>query len=106
MKFDNNKLDQKYLYAQKRVKEIKGFYGNLFWYMFVNISWLVIVISISGKESFFDYGFWGMGYGLIVNVIFWGIGLFIHWFLVFGRHLTFSQQWEDRKIKEFMNKDN
>lgn len=105
MKFESNKLDQKYLNAQKRVKEIKGFYWNLFWYAAVNISWLVIILYLGEEKSFYEYGFWGMGYGLIVNVIFWGIGLFVHWFIVFGKNFTFSQRWEDRKIKQFMEKD-
>ena len=98
--------EERYFKAQKRVKEIKGFYWNLFWYLSVNISWLVIVLYFNGEENFFNYGFWSMGYGLIPNVIFWGLGLFIHWFVVFGRHLTFSKGWEERKIKEFMEKEN
>ena len=98
--------EKKYLKAQKRVKEIKGFYGHLFWYVTVNISWLVIALYLDGEKSFFEYGFWGMGYGLIVNVIFWGLGLFTHWFVVFGRQFTFSKSWEERKIKEFIEKDN
>ena len=98
--------DQRYLKAQKRVKEIKGFYWNLFWYAFVNIVWLVIIFFLNEEENFFKYGFWSMGYGLIANVFFWGIGLFFHWFIVFGRHLTFSKRWEERKIKQFMEKEN
>ena len=98
--------EDRYLKAQKRVKEIKGFYWNLFWYAFVNISWFSIVLFLNSGESFFDYGFWGMGYGLIPNIIFWGLGLFAHWFVVFGRHLTFSKSWEERKIKQFMEEEN
>ena len=98
--------DQRYLKAQKRVKEIKGFYWNLFWYVFVNIVWLAIIFFLNEEENFFKYGFWNMGYGLIANVLFWGIGLFFHWFIVFGRHLTFSKRWEERKIKQFMEKEN
>lgn len=105
MEFGNSKLDQKYLTAQKRIKDIKGFYWNLFWYAAVNVSWLVAVLYLDGEKSFFEYGFWGMGYGLIVNVIFWGIGLFVHWFVVFGRFYTFSKSWEERKIKQFMEND-
>ena len=98
--------EERYLTAQKRVKEIKGFYWNLFWYVFVNIAWLAIIFLLNEEENFFKYGFWGMGYGLIANVLFWGIGLFFHWFVVFGRHFTFSKRWEERKIKQFMDKEN
>lgn len=98
--------EERYFNAQKRVKEIKGFYWNLFWYVFTNIVWLGLIVYFNAEEFFFEYGFWGMGYGLIPNVIFWGLGLIIHWFVVFGRHLTFSKSWEERKIKEFIEKDN
>lgn len=96
---------ERYLKAQKRVKEIKGFYWNLFWYLFTNLAWLGVIFYFNAEDSFFDFGFWGMGYGLVANVIFWGIGLFFHWFVVFGRHFTFSKSWEERKIKKFMEDD-
>ena len=97
--------EERYARAEKRLKNIKGFYGHLFWYVFINIVWLGIIIFLNEEESFFKYGFWGMGYGLIVNVFFWGIGLFIHWFVVFGKQFTVSKRWEERKIKELMEKD-
>lgn len=99
-------FDEKgYLSAQKRVKKVKGFYMNLFWYLIVNIIWIIVIIYLNEAESFFQYGFWGRGYGVVVNMVFWGIGLFVHWFVVFGRHLIFSKRWEDRKVEEFMKKD-
>jgi hypothetical protein len=36
---------------------------------------------------------------------FWGIGLAAHWLGVFGKNIVFSKAWEERKIKEFMDKD-
>jgi len=105
MKFEDNKLNQNYLNAQKRVKEIKGFYWNLFWYLAINISWLVVVLYLDGAKSFVEFGFWRKGYGLIVNAVFWGIGLLVQWFIVFGRNFTFSKKWEERKIKQLMEKD-
>ena len=98
--------EERYLKAQKRVKAIKGFYWNLAWYLIINILWLVIIIYFDKEKSSFKYGFWNMGYGLMANVSLWGIGLFFHWFVVFGRHFTFSKRWEERKIKELMKEDN
>ncbi|PHR70207.1 MAG: hypothetical protein COA67_08735 [Lutibacter sp.] len=98
--------EKRYLKAQKRVKEIKGFYWHLFWYLTVNIIWVLVIINLDALESSFQYGFFGKGYGLVVNVLFWGIGLLVHWFVVFGRNLTFSKRWEERKLQELMNKDN
>jgi hypothetical protein len=111
MIFKNKKMEKeyieekRYLKAQKRLKEIKGFYMNLFWYLIVNVIWVLVIINLNAEDSFLQYGFLGKGYGLIANVLFWGIGLFIHWFVVFGRHLTFSKRWEERKIKELIDKD-
>ena len=106
-KKESEYIDEKhYLKAQKRVKAIKGFYWHLFWYLIVNIIWFIVVMNLNSEESFFQYGFWGKGFGLIANVLFWGIGVFAHWFLVFGKHLTFSKSWEERKIKELRDKDN
>jgi|TARA_B110000305_G_C19446151_1_gene644949 hypothetical protein len=98
--------EERYLKAQKRLKAVKGFYMNLFWYLMINIIWIIVVLNLNAVESFFQYGFWGMGYEIVVNIVFWGIGLFVHWFLVFGKHLTFSKRWEERKIKELIEKDN
>jgi hypothetical protein len=98
--------EERYLKAQKRIKEIKGFYMNLFWYLIVNTAWIIVVLYLNAEESFFQYGFFGKGYGIIANIVFWGIGLFVHWFVVFGRHLFYSQRWEERKIKEIMDKEN
>lgn len=97
--------EKRYLKAQKRVKEIKGFYWHLFWYIAVNIfisfggSIGHIISGGSISELHFNFGMFSVW-------IFWGIGLFFHWFGVFGRHFTFSKSWEERKIKEFMDKDN
>lgn len=96
--------EERYLKAQKRVKEIKGFYWHLFWYVVVNI-FLTFGSSIGhflSGESIVDIRF---HYGDFSIWFFWGIGVFFHWFGVFGKHLSFSKSWEERKIKEFMDKD-
>jgi hypothetical protein len=36
---------------------------------------------------------------------FWGIGIVGHWLHVFGMNIFFSRNWEERKIKEYMDKD-
>lgn len=91
--------EKKYLRAQKRIKEIKGFYWHLFWYLVVNIFlWVVIIMNLNQGESFFKYGHFSTAF-------FWGIGLFFHWLGVFGKNIVFSKDWENRKIKEYMDKD-
>lgn len=79
-----------YFKAKQRVKEMKEFYGNLISYCVV-IPFLIFI-------NFYTYSgfqwFWFPLFG-------WGIGLTIHGFSVFG----YGSNWEERKIKEIMEKD-
>lgn len=101
---DNYYEEERYLRAQKRVKEIKGFYWHLFWYVVVNlfISISKIMSNMANgetfKEAFFDFGTFAVW-------IFWGIGIGFHFIGIFYKNITFSKKWEDRKIKEFMDQD-
>lgn len=91
-----NKEDA-YLRAQKRLKNIKGFYWHAFWYVVVNIFLLVMIIPNSGGN------FWHLG--TFSTPLFWGIGLAFHGLSVFGKNLLFGKAWEERKIQEYMDKD-
>ncbi len=86
--------EQKYLRAKKRVDEIKGFYWNLLAYCLV----IPFLIFINLKTSPGYHWFWWPMLG-------WGIGMLFHAYGVFGQHLLFGRDWEDRKIKELMDKD-
>jgi hypothetical protein len=98
----NNIENQKYIRAQKKVKKIKGFYSHL-------IVFIIINLFLSG---FTIYGYMDRGYefteaitkfGVYSTAFFWGIGLFFHWMGVFGFKSLFSSNWEERKIKEYMD---
>ena len=86
-----------YLRAQKRLKAIKGFYWHAFWYVAVNIFIIVMIVSNS------DGNIWN--FGTFSTPIFWGLGLGFHALAVFGKSLFFSKSWEDRKVQEFMDKE-
>ncbi len=91
--------EEKYLSAKKKVEKIKGFYWHLFWYVFVNGYLLAMIYrGLDADENMFEYGHFATPF-------FWGIGLVFHWFGVFGKNIVFSKEWEDRKMKEFMDKD-
>jgi hypothetical protein len=52
----------------------------------------------SFKDAFFDFvpsGIW----------LFWGIGLALHAFSVFGLPMILGDHWEEDKIKQFMEED-
>lgn len=97
--------EQKYIKAKKKVEKIKGFYIHLAVYIGVNIFISCVII----------FGFMNDGYTFIESItnfgfystwLFWGIGLFFHWIGVFGSNLFLGKDWEDRKIKEYMNNKN
>ena len=91
--------EERYLRAQKKVKKIKGFYWHLFWYLVVNT--FILGMSYMNSDSLEDF----FTFAHFSTAIFWGIGLLAHGLTVFGKHIAFSQDWEDRKIKEIMDKD-
>ncbi len=81
----------KYLRAKKRVDDLKGFYGSLVAYCIV----IPFLILLNYKTSWHFQWFWFPMFG-------WGLGLTIQAFQTFGVGAT----WEDRKIKEIMEKNN
>ena len=96
--------EERYRRAQKRVKEIKGFYWHLFWYLVVNI---FLTFGGTVREVFAggSFNFSQLNFSSFSVWFFWGIGLAAHWLHVFGTNIIFSKDWENRKIKEFMDKD-
>lgn len=90
MNTDEINQENAYYKAKQRVKEIKEFYGNLISYCVV-IPFLIFINYYTYWE--FQW-FWFPLFG-------WGIGLTIHGFSVFG----YGSDWEERKIRELMEKD-
>lgn len=90
---------EEYHVAYKRVKRIKGFYTHLIVYVLVN-SYLIVnqCFESSSTESLFHLHTYSTAF-------FWGIGLVAHGFSVFGREIFFGSDWEERKIRELMDKD-
>lgn len=97
--------DENFNIAYKKVKRIKGFYSHLRIYVIINI--LIIIASING-EIFGDHirirdgGLFS--WHTYSTAVYWGIGLLAHALSVFGRDLFFSDDWEERKIQEYMKK--
>ena len=85
--------DEKYQRAKKRVRELKDFYQHFMVYVAVN-SFLIILNMVTSTDH------WWFIYPLLG----WGIGLAAHAIATFSGGL-FSKNWEERKIKEYMEKD-
>lgn len=79
--------------ARKRVEDIKGFYTHLVVYILVNAFLLILNLITSTDTMWFIWPLLG-----------WGIGLFVHFLSVFVLEGFFGSDWEDRKIKDLMDK--
>jgi len=91
------KREDAYLRAKKKVDSIKGFYWHLAVYVVINC-FIVTLIVTNANVSVFSFE-------ALSTPLFWGIGLAFHFLGVFGSDMLFGQQWEKRKIKEFMDKE-
>ena len=89
-----------YIRAKKKLDKLKGFYWHLASYVIVNMFLIIVIVSnLDEDESMWQFG-------TFATAFFWGIGLFFHFMGVFGPSFIFGKNWEERKIKEYMNKDN
>jgi len=85
----------KYLNAQKKVKEIKGFYSHLTVMFFL----LPFLVFINLKFTPGYQWFWWAIFGNL-----WG--LFFHWLKVLGlSSIGFGKTSKQKKIKQYMKKN-
>lgn len=85
--------------ARKRVKSIAGFYKHLSVYLLINAFLLALkYFRLDPGETFFEFGTFSTAF-------FWGIGLGFHALGVFGTNAFFGSDWEERKIKEIMERE-
>lgn len=85
--------DERYVRAKKRVENLKAFYIHLTVYILVNVMLFVINLTTFDGDWWFVYPLGG-----------WGIGMIIHGITIFASG-RFGADWEERKIKEYMEKD-
>ena len=89
----------RYEEAVKRVKKIKGFYTHGLVYLVINIMLVILNIqNLNEGESYFQFK-------NFFTAFFWGIGLLAHAMGTFIPYFILGKNWEERKIKEFMEKD-
>lgn len=84
----------KYLRAVERVHDIKEFYGSLISYCIV----IPFLIFINLRYMPHFQWFWFPMFG-------WGIGLVFHGFKAFSYNPFLGKDWEERKIKEYMDNE-
>ena len=86
---------KKLLRAQERVAALKKFYSGL-------VSYVIVIGGLAALNYYID----GWDYPWFLWAAFgWGIGIVINALKLFGRNPFFNKNWEERKIKEIMEKD-
>lgn len=90
----NTDTDSSYYKAQKKVEEIKGFYGNLASYIIVTIGIAILNLVTTPQYLWFLWGAFG-----------WGIGVAIHAMKTFDVIPFLGSGWEERKVKELLEKE-
>jgi hypothetical protein len=93
-------LDEiRYQEALKRVKKVKGFYTHLVVFIVINIMILIVNYQeLEVNESFFRFKTFS-------TFLCWGVGLFAHGLSVFLPTIILGKDWEEKKIKELMEKE-
>ncbi len=86
--------DKRYQRAKDRVEALKGFYGNLTSYVIV----IPILVFVNYRTTDFPWA--------IFPALGWGFGLVAHGMEAYGYNPLLGKNWEERKIKELMDKDN
>ncbi|MEN2401554.1 2TM domain-containing protein [Flavobacterium sp. MC2016-06] len=97
--------DERYNIAYRKVKRIKGFYTHLRVYVIINV---IIIASNMNHYDIFKQGILEnplFDWRTYSTAMFWGIGLMAHALSVFGRDLFFSNDWEEKKIQQYMKKE-
>jgi len=94
MRSSENIESNRYLRAIEQVEEIKGFYGGLIAYCIVIP--IIIYINLNYVPQFHWFWFPMLG---------WGIGMVFQGFKAFSYNRILGRNWEERKIKEFMESD-
>lgn len=103
-------IDKNRIKAESRVKELKKFYDHIAAYLIINFVFTLIsnyydiVVHIYGDfrisnkittQGFDYYPLW----------IIWGVFLAMDAFRIFGFVKLFGRKWEEKKLKEFINKE-
>lgn len=85
--------------AKNTVIRIKKFYKHLLIFSIINL--LIIYLNISSldeNESYFQFE-------NFITFTFWGLGLLAHGLATFYPNFIFSDEWEENKIKEILNRN-
>lgn len=92
-------MDEKYIKAKKKVRSIKVFYIHLAGYFILVALLLYNIYILEGEYK--DFFLWFN----LTFLVSWTIFIVIHGWCVFRGRIFFKKSWEDKKIKEFLEKE-
>lgn len=95
MENNHSEMEAAYRNAQKKVEDIKGFYGNLWSFIIISIALAVVNLATYAQYLWFLY-----------PVIGWGIGVIVHAMAVFNAMPFLGRDWEEKKIQQLIDKEN
>lgn len=85
--------DKRYERARAKLEAVKGFYGNLAAYVLV----IPVLIWINYSTTSFPWA--------IFPALGWGFGLLMHGMEAYGVNPLWGKRWEERKIRELMERE-
>ena len=86
--------------ARKRLDQIKDFYRHLLVYLVVNtliIGYFLHEANAQGQPL--------LTLDTFELALFWGFGLGVHAFTVFGLNMLTGRKWEEKQIRKYMEED-
>lgn len=86
---------ERYYQAQKKVVEIKKFYQHLTVYLLCNP--IVIVVNLMTSPGYLWF---------IWSLMGWGIPIVLHGLKAFEFAPFYNKEWEEKKIRAIMDKEN
>lgn len=87
--------ENKYFRAKSKVAKIKKFYTSL-------ISYVIFISFLAALNYYVN----GLSYPWFLWAAFgWGIGLFFQGMKAFEGYSFFGKEWEERKLKKFMEEE-
>lgn len=89
-----NETTEMYKRARIQVKKRLNFYKNLIAFVIINTALIIINLLTSPEHLWFYWPLLG-----------WGIGLAFQAFSTFSTFSPIAGEWEERKIKEYMEKN-
>ena len=92
-------MDKKYINAKEKVRNIKVFYIHFVGYLILVALLLYNIYILEGEHK--DFFLW---FNLTV-IVSWTIFIVFHAWYVFKGKLFFKKSWEEKKMKEFLDRE-